>query len=371
VSSYLTQKNIVSFIFYTGSNTWILLRCITLIYLVAGTGSALLISMNKIGAISVLKILTLSLASSAYATGENDAYFAQSRAHRFNSSCDKARPVFISTVDHVDSLVQSLSSTQSNSVQAFVDEDLLEEFEKLDSDGKEFVNRVMLDPDFKKTLNFKDLPFSIRNKWVDRYGMNHWSNTGPNYDFPEKFNKNKYRAILEREIDFHHEQGKKYQAEALSFEQVKQIRNSKPSFKTFSDSDSSRTVFHGGGFIYLTHFLLGDTEGVQFHGVNGDTHPRFGLWVSPVENEEKARVQSYGKKALKASLDYPAVLQFNVTEKYLDAVPNTYEAGLSASNLDKISDIILTVPDLAEKIYARDISELRTKLNSLVQSKKN
>ena len=237
-------------------------------------------------------------------------------------------------------------------------------FDQLSEDVKNSFQSLLEDESFRNAGKFSDLPLPYRVKLAQRYGLDRYLDTGNNWDFPKHFDEDKNFALISREVQLNGRKPDKVSDEQLEEEKLK--RNSVPALQTYAEKWQSEVksvrVFHGGGFIYLSRFLLKKTQGGP---LQAGQDPRYGIWVSPVKDEDSGRVWHYKEQSLRQFLDYPSTLSFSVSTQYLDSVRNKYEAGFCAANLDKMSDIVLTVDDLNYRIETNNIEEMILKLKAL------
>lgn len=139
------------------------------------------------------------------------------------------------------------------------------------------------------------------------------------------------------------------------------------SWLEFHSLPADQKVFasHGGGWLFLQDFILGKKQGYELEqdGYGIQVHPskeEDPAWVIPRENQYSNQVKKY--------FDYPAKFKFEIPGQYLDAANNGYEAGLRLEFLDKASNFVLENLETGELIEAKDLKELKEKVNLSIET---
>ena len=99
--------------------------------------------------------------------------------------------------------------------------------------------------------------------------------------------------------------------------------------------DTPVAFSHGVGFFHIIQFLTGKSMGYRLE------NPGVGIQVMPGAHTHP-RDDYYASTAAPRYMDYPARLSGTILAEYLDSAPNSYEAGLRATFIDYIEDIVIT-----------------------------
>lgn len=94
--------------------------------------------------------------------------------------------------------------------------------------------------------------------------------------------------------------------------------------------DTEITIKHGGGFHYLTSFLLYKEKGYHLE------HGGLGIQVAPIRSD---RETYYANTACAQTLDRPVIFSARIKAKYIENAPNGYEAGLRTESIRHLKDV--------------------------------
>lgn len=130
---------------------------------------------------------------------------------------------------------------------------------------------------------------------------------------------------------------------------------------------------HGGGWMFLQDFLLGNNIGYRLGG------PGFGIQVHPIREipgRDKrvgaaSSIAYYAKRTAHGHFDYPASLDFEIEAQYLAThCPShkTSEADLLPEHLPYARNFMLQNLETDETIKAQNLDELRDKIKQSIRN---